>query len=433
MSAEPGLWITLDPSGHARVVEQRALELKAGIQEIVWDGVSSQIDPATVQVRSVSQPGSLGLARVELRDDLAGRQALLQRYVGKTVHVIQPDPAGKEWRTLTGTLLSAEGGKVSALLMPNGDIRLEPAGEVALPPLPEPAAISPRLLVGVESKTAGPHVVELAYIAGGLSWSSRYLFTLSPTADRASLSAWVALSNATPVPFPQARWRLLAEETRRQEALQPVEERVTFDCRPAGLNRPVSLGAGESLHLPLASAENVAIETRNVFDPIGAGPAAPTPPQRLRVVGLVVNDAFHGLGFPMPGGKAWLWRDPPHDPPAGEAFGFQTFSEAVLPTTAIGHAFELPLGDVAGLEGERRQTAFRQVGDRVQEQEIEILLRNKTARDARAVAIEHPWGLYEVVQKSHEFEKVSDGSIEFSVSLPAGKKVTVTYRVRIQY
>lgn len=425
--------VTVDPAGNARVTERRSFNLKEGKNDLLWQPVSSQIDPASIQIRNPAAPEGFSMLSLRYENDLANRQVLLNRYLGKNITIVRRDSAGKEMERLVGALLSAEGGKASLVQTPDGDLHLDPGGEVILPAAAaENLPISPRLFFQIDSRLAGDQVLELVYLTRGISWTAAYMLYMDSAATKGNFVGWASIVNASSLSIPQASWRLLAEEVRKNDSLQPVEERAVFECRPPGLESPFPLAAGETVRLPLASASALPIEQRLVFDPIGSGPAAATPPQKLRVFGRVRNEGNNGPGILLPGGKVLLWREFPADS-KGRPETFRPVTDITIPAVPIGKYFDLPLGDAAGVEGERRQSAFRQVAERVQEQDIEITLRNRTREACRAHAIEHPWGLYDIVQKSHEFTPYDDGSIEFSVPVPPGGKTTVTYRLRIKY
>lgn len=427
------LRVTVDASGLARVIEQRVFDLKAGTNDLIWEGVSSQLDVGSLQLRNADAPDAVAVVSQRYDFDLASRQALLNRYVGKDVTLVRRDQDGKESERITGKLLSAEGGRVAILQLPDGQLRLDPPGELILSPLvPQGLIMNPRLTFRLQAQEAGKQTLELTYLTRGLSWGSNYNLGLTAEADSATLSGWVILSNSTNLTFANTRWRLTAEEVRKKDALQPVDEKVTVEYRPTGLEGLVTLPMNDSIRLPMAVANEVTVEQRILCDPIGSGPAAPTPPQRLRQVARFVNDPEHGLGIPLPGGRTLVTREIILDEKT-QSTTIRPLTDTSIPSTAVGKYFDIALGDAPGLEGERKQTSFRQIADRVQEQDIEIVLRNKTKESARVIAVEHPWGSYEITQKSHEFTKQDDGSIEFPVVLPPGETVTVTYRLRIKY
>ena len=94
---------------------------------------------------------------------------------------------------------------------------------------------------------------------------------------------------------------------------------------------------------------------------------------------------------------------------------------------------EISLGNVTNLEGSRKQTAFREVGQRTQEQDIEIRLNNKSSEWVEAIAVEHPWPQFEIVEASHPYNTRADKALEFPVMLAPKSLTTVTYKVRMKY
>jgi hypothetical protein len=415
----------------AMVAERRQFDLQAGQNEVVWENVCSQVETASLHVRRVDGPGEVAVTALRFRDDFSSRQALLGRYIGKTITVLQAGQPGREPERVSGTLVSAEGGKVAVLRSADGQIRVDPIGEVILPKLADPLGEMPRVAVTLEAKSAGRYGLELGYLTAGISWSPTYQVAIAADQAKARIAGWASLSNSTNVSFSEALWRLFGDAVRKKDLLQPVVERTTVEYSPPGLKRGQSLASGETLRLPFLAANAVPVETRRVFDPIGAGPAAPTPPQRLRLVARVRNEQASGLGIPLPAGRAFVFEEPAGE--TGGAPGVRAVSELALPATLVGRFLDIPLRDIPALSGQRKQTAFRQVADRVQEQDIEITLTNQTKSSVAVVAVEHPWGKYEVVEKSHEFVTEEDESIEFPVEIPAAGSIQVSYRIRIRF
>jgi hypothetical protein len=47
--------------------------------------------------------------------------------------------------------------------------------------------------------------------------------------------------------------------------------------------------------------------------------------------------------------------------------------------------------------------------------------------------VEHAWGDWKVIAKSHDFNKTSSTDLEFPVKVPANGEVKVTYTIRVSY
>jgi hypothetical protein len=88
------------------------------------------------------------------------------------------------------------------------------------------------------------------------------------------------------------------------------------------------------------------------------------------------------------------------------------------------------MGVAFDLAAERHVTAEHRVGDREREFSVEIKLRNRKSVDA-TIGVEEPaGGDTEVVKSSLPASRADAGLIKFTVPVPAGKEVVLTYTAR---
>jgi hypothetical protein len=415
--------LTLRARGKASIVERRIVRLLDGEFELQWEGVSQRLDPDSLQLRFPDK--SVAVLDQRFESGQTSRDSLLRQCVGERVQLIQRDGNGRETQRLAGTVLSVEGGRPAALRLDTGEVLLDPGGEVLLPPLPQELALTPRVAWRLRPPEQGTALAELTYLTDGLDWSANYLLTLSADLKEAEIAGWVTITNGTGVAFSDAQLRLESVETRKIESLQPVTETEVVEYPLVGLTRPLTLPADEPLRIPLLSARVVPVDQVYLFDPLGATPAGPTPPQRLKSVVRLRNADWAGLGVNLPAGRAMIYQETDR--------GTKVVSDRGLPEVGAGRDLEIALGDVANLEGTRKQTAFREIAERTQEQDIEIQLNNKTAEWVEALAVEHPWPQWEIVEASHYYGTRADKALEFPVMCAPKAITTVTYRVRMKY
>ena len=75
----------------------------------------------------------------------------------------------------------------------------------------------------------------------------------------------------------------------------------------------------------------------------------------------------------------------------------------------------------------------RAVSQRVNEQTVEIAIRNRRTEQVGVTVIERLHGDWDIVQKSHPFMKKDAATAEFEVKVPAGGETTVSYTARFKY
>jgi hypothetical protein len=93
----------------------------------------------------------------------------------------------------------------------------------------------------------------------------------------------------------------------------------------------------------------------------------------------------------------------------------------------------IKLGTAFDVVGERTQTDFQlDSARRTIEEEVEIKVRNHKDAAVTVIVKENlfRWSTWEIVHKSHDFEKVDARTIHFPVQVPKDGEVMVKYRVR---
>lgn len=418
-----GAWLTLRAGAKATVLDRRTVTLTEGEFELPWEAVSRRLVQDSLQLRFPDAPVVVVGQRYEQQP--ATREAWLKQYIDHPIEIVRKDSQGHELERTKGVLLAVEGGHPSVVRLDSGALVLNPPGEVLLPPCPEVTPPGARVVWNLRSLTSGSRTAELTYVTDGLSWKANYVLTLTADLTRARVSGWVTVTNSTGVTFRDAHLRLEAVETRKVQALQPVLEKQTIAYPLPGLTAPLTLAADKPLRTPLVTDRTVTVQRGYVFDPLGATPAGPTPPQKLKKVVRLKNRELATLGSNLPGGHALVYEQ--------SAGGVRLLADLTLPAAGSGQDVEISLGTVSNLEGERKQTAFRAVAPRVQEQNIEIRLNNKSGEWVEAFAVEHPWPQFKITHSSHPYTTRPDKALEFAVMLAPQSVTTVTYTVQMAY
>jgi len=92
----------------------------------------------------------------------------------------------------------------------------------------------------------------------------------------------------------------------------------------------------------------------------------------------------------------------------------------------------LNIGNAFDVVGERKQTNFVKVSDRVIEETYQIKLRNhkKDAVEVRVVEHLFRWSNWELKNLTQDYLKTDAQTIEFRVNIPADGEKIVNYTVR---
>ncbi len=418
------LAIAVSNRGEAEIIETRQVGFRTGTTDIRWEGVSTRVDLDTVQFR-LPERRPLQSTDLRLEHDTRNRDQLLKRALNKTVQLIRPETHER----ISGTVLGIERGQISLLRLDSGELWLNPAGEVLLPP-DDGIVFTPTLTCDLQSDLTGPQDLRLTYRTGGLPWHVIYTCVFDEASSTIEVAAAMLLRNDTGVDYEKAACRFFAVEKTKTEGLQPVDIERLIEYRPAVPEEGVSLPARETARLQLLGATRVPAGLTYTFDPLTSGPAVNVPEQKLQQAILFTNsdaEDGEGLGLPLPSGKVKISRR--------HASGLlQSLGERGMPFTDTEETLEIRIGPALGLFGKRVQTPFvEDVDQRVQEQQVTVSLRNERDADVIASVVEHPWGRWTIPESSPAFEKVNNETIEFQVLIPANGEAEVQYRLQIAY
>lgn len=294
------------PSSGALIVERRDLEL-AG-DELRLDGVSHVLDPASVQLRDVGDPG-LVVVQQRFAAGATTPAELLGQHLGEAISATSP--RGEVTGTLRAVdeqLLAIEvGGKLEVL-------RRDYVQSVRV----ASGRDRPQLAWKVAHAKPGLHAVEIAYRTEELAWSADYLAVLDEAGTAVDFSAWATIKNATGTTFDDAQLTLVGAGQARFAIPSPVHltgtDAVQVELMPARRGAPAhALVTLDALNDASATPELESTQECAAFSTsTGATglalelelPATPLPDGRLRLfrrtkgrLEVVSEDDFH----PTPG------------------------------------------------------------------------------------------------------------------------------------
>jgi len=136
-----------------------------------------------------------------------------------------------------------------------------------------------------------------------------------------------------------------------------------------------------------------------------------------------LNSKENELGIPLPAGRVRVFQK--------DTDGSQEFiGEDNLDHTPRDEKVRVTVGNAFDIAVERAQKDYRQISDRVYEQDIEVKLRNRKNEAVTVVVVEHSWGDWEVTKSSLPHRKVNANQFEFDVAAAPDKEVVLTYTIR---
>jgi hypothetical protein len=440
------------PQGFAVVREVRPVPLQSGTNRVRFEGVAAQIEPATLALKSRTDPGGVAVAEQNYQYDLIGTQSVLDAAVGERVRLVRR--LGEETEVVAGVLISQPGqGRIVRL--DDGRVLVDPQGEIELMEMPEGLVSRPSLLWTLAADRAARHDLEVSYLTNGIGWEADYVAVLAADDATIDLQGWVTLDNQSGATYENAQLQLMAGEVRRVQnqrpqpmydmmveevqmaraAAAPPEQESFFEYHLYTFDRPTTIRNREQKQLTLLQADGVGVQRRLILDASGQyfpyrqrrpGAGGSTYDLSAAVVVELTNAEANNMGMPLPKGTVRLYQ-------ADRRGNLQFLGEDRIEHTARDEEVRLYVGDAFDVVGTRRQVAQRNLGERLREISWEVEVRNRKEVAAEVFVVERLWGDWTVTEKSADYTKLDATTIEFPVRLDAGETETVRYTVRYQY
>lgn len=443
--ARNALGLTLYSNGSAVVSERRAASLPGGDAVLTISGLPDglQRDSLSIAVEGASVTSQrFSLERLDL-------QTLLKRHVGRTIRWITVDPQTGSRRTSEAQLLSVEGGV--ALLL-DGLVQINPPGYPGFDTVPEGLADAGRMTVGVSSASAGDEtadrMVALRYLTGGIDWQASYTATLSADGTQMAFQGSAMISNRSGMNFDAAAVALVAGEVNRKSA--PVlraavqmramameaadggaapEQSVLQDYHKYELQGLVNIPDNEEIKIPLTSGKTVAVERLYRLQPNSIQQVRRSPGGadvlRPEILLSFENTAADGLGLPLPAGLVRVYDD---GAPTTALLG-----EDQVGHLAVGQEVELSLGKTFDITAERKQTAFRRIGNQGEfEAANEITLKNAKPTPATVEVVENFYGEWTILDETAPHAVKNAGEAVWTVEVPANGEVALAFRYSVR-
>ena len=222
----------LRDQGLAMIVETRTVDVPVGEGIIRFEGLASGIVPETAVLEGL--PG--GVLEQNAAFEVLTPGGLLQHSVGDVIQVVRVDRQTGAETTVPAIVRSGAQGTVLEI-----DGRLEPLScqgltqRLIFDRIPEELGETPTLSVRTRSATAGRHVVRLAYLTFGLSWSADYVARLAPDGRTMDIDGWITLMNQGGNSYADVPVQMVAGNLNldyETDAVEPVAAIETPDCWP---------------------------------------------------------------------------------------------------------------------------------------------------------------------------------------------------------
>ncbi|MCL4225989.1 MAG: DUF4139 domain-containing protein [Myxococcales bacterium] len=406
--------------GGAFVSHRREVEVAAdGVVRFV--GVAAGLDPATVEVTSVTDPSGTSVLEQRFAANLATPEALLARHVGRPITVVLS--RGEVRGTLRAVTLDA-----LVIETAGKGVEIVRRGEhvVALELGAADVEHEPTLVWKLAARRPGRHTLEVRYRAAGLGWTPEYTAVLG-AGDAVDLTAWAAVRNDAGLALTAAELTLVSDPAGRTPRAP-----ATGRPAPIPLARPVDVPAGATVQVELAPRRTAVKGRRLVMFEALADQTASFPQQdchgfTAQAAGVRSQHVLEldGPGRVLPEGTVRLLRR--DDRGALTALG-----EDTLRVDGVTGALRLRIGAAPELVGERRQLDCREdPGRRAVRERIEVKVENrgKVAADVVVREYLYRWHNWRIDQEDEPGKRAGASAHEWRLRLPAGATRTLSYTV----
>ncbi len=440
-----GVALTVYNDNFAVVRQRRKMDFAKGVNTVKFTDVASAIDPASVNFKSLSNPGQVKILEQNYEYDLVNTSSLLKRFIDKPITLEIKGSGSDQGHTATGILSSSTG---NDLIIQNADginiISRSSIDRISLKEAPADLVTKPTLVWLAQAKNASQQLCQVTYTTGAISWNADYSAILSPDEDTIDLTGWVTIKNQSGAAYQDAAIKLMAGDVRRIQPPRayggrmerlgymdavvkaPFAEKAFMDYHIYTLNRTSTINNNQVKQIELITpARDIKIEKNYLYQ-------WQTKPKKVQVKIEFENEEKNNLGIPLPKGKVRVFK-------ADDADGTLEFvGEDMIDHTAKEEKLSLYIGDAFDVVPKHTITDSSYATRRSVETH-KIQLKNKKEKPAKVI-VEQKFEArrsrgdrgganWTVDRSSHKYIKHDAHTLRFEIKIKPKSEVTLEYTV----
>ena len=435
---EEGVGLTIYNDNFAVVRQAKQMGFEAGVNTVKFTDVAAAIDPTSVNFKCLSAPGAISILEQNYEYDLVNAESLLKRYIDRDVTVIIGGSGADAARELSGKLLAAVGGEY-ILARETSGIEVVNRGrveEISLKALPEDLVTRPTLVWLADAKEAGEQLCQVTYTTEQINWKADYSAVLSEDETSLDFSGWVTIDNKSGATYRDAALKLIAGDVRRitppqmpvyrmpmaaemMEAKGGFEEKAFMEYHMYTLGRKSTINNNQVKQIEfITPAPGVAAKKLFIYN-------RQENPEKMQVKIEFENTEENKLGIALPNGKVRVFKKDPADE------NLEFVGEDEIDHTPRKEKLSLYIGNAFDIVPEYKLIDSKQ-GYRTRTETHQVELRNRKDTPIEVCVDEKfmQWANWEVLEKSHDFEKYDAYTARFKVKIAADSTETIKYIVR---
>ena len=187
----------------ALVKDIRPATINRGVNDIIFDGVASQIQAET----AIIYGEGIRVREQNYSYNLMNYENFINQSIGQDVRTVQFNPENGENIYDNAKIIGYAGGK--PILQFEYGIESNFPGRVVFENVPAGMSNKPTLAAKLEATKSGNRNLYLAYLTSGLSWKTDYVANVKG-ADKLDLTGWVTISNNSGIDYERAKIQLIA-------------------------------------------------------------------------------------------------------------------------------------------------------------------------------------------------------------------------------
>ena len=457
-AASPSL--TIYNQNFAVVRDTVSLDLKSGVNEVSFSGMTAMAETDSVILRDPNSKVKFQILEQAYRNDPVSSGLMLRLNEGKTIDFFVREPNKPDHKVSGKIIRSGYGsggrGAGQPIIEVDGSLRFSLPGEPVFPSLDDDTILNPTLTWMIHTPEAVKFDSELAYVTGGLSWKSDYNIVAAEKGDSIDMVGWVTFTNMSGNLFKDAKVKLMAGDVNKVQPQAPsdfarnerkammlgaemadvVTEKAFDEFHLYTIGRPVTLRNQETKQVEFIRSSNVKAPKIFVYDGAtmnyghwnyyrGEGEYGVQTNKKVWVLREFKNSKENNLGMALPKGRLRFYsRD--------DDGSLQFTGENNIDHTAKDETIRVYLGNSFDLVGERRRTEYKaDSSNKWLDETFEIKLRNHKTEAVEIRVVEHlsRFDNWEIKEKSNDFRSLDSHTIEFPVTLKPDEEKIVTYKV----
>ncbi|HXH60765.1 MAG TPA: hypothetical protein VNI20_05345 [Fimbriimonadaceae bacterium] len=433
----------------AMVNDVRNVSLRSGLNDVSLTGVSDMIDPSSA-VYFWPEGKSHDVVSSTYERGLQSGRDLLAANIGKRVSLVYRGQDGRVAEREEGVLESANPGDI---IVQVGDKHVfNPDATIEVPDSDGTATV-PGLRAQIDSKSSGVDTLGVSYLTRGLSWSADYVAVLPADEEKMDLQAWATISNRTGTTFNASSIHFVAGSPNRSAiAGLSKDEGVLYSNRQmaelskSADQKPRQIESLGELHAyPYEARATVSPNQDSRVEMLQANVGVSRdyavrlsslgsyyenygrPEQRVPATLSIAfkNSEQQGLGSPLPAGKVRFYEP-------GKNSALRYIGAAGISDTPKDAKQTLTISNVFDVYAERTVSQATRVDKHTVSRTVSVTVHNEKDHAVDVRLVQDFYQNWKIATESVESKKISAQMAQWTVNVPSGGQVTLTYTVLLK-